>query len=227
MKLNTFMRDMKLYFIVSMFVLGFAIVALFPVRAGAAYAEVTSANTLNVGSRGDAVTALQTFLASNPDIYPAGIVSGYYGPLTKEAVKQFQLHYDLDVDGIAGPMTKTKMNALIRANMGLDVYAPVLSNVVVTNTGTTTHVSFSSNEPVKASVFYDTAGILLRNHSLVFGAPNATAGGVVQVDATFGMNKSLALPNLAPNTNYNYVVMAVDASGNITLTWPKVFQSGQ
>lgn len=216
---------MKLYFVVGLLALGLVIVALLPTPADAAYTEVTSANTLKVGSRGDSVIALQTFLASNADIYPAGIVSGYYGSLTTAAVKQFQLHYELDADGIAGPITKAKMNALIRANMGLDVYAPVLSNMVVTNTGTTTHISFASNEPVKASVWYDTGGLLLRNHSLVFGAPNA--GGAMNVDATFGMNKNFSLPNLAPNTNYNYVVMAVDASGNITFTWPKVFRSGQ
>ncbi len=63
---------------------------------------------LKIGSRGDAVTALQNRLLtlgymdySNP--------TGYYGAVTKAAVVRFQSMNGLSADGIAGPMTNGKL----------------------------------------------------------------------------------------------------------------------
>ena len=46
---------------------------------------------LGFGATGNEVIKLQTFLASNQHLYPSGIISGYYGKLTRKAVMQFQL----------------------------------------------------------------------------------------------------------------------------------------
>src|SRR4051795_2982964 len=54
--------------------------------------------TLQLGSRGDAVKQLQRVLGVSP-------VSGYYGSETKAAVKRFQKRRGLTADGIAGPAT--------------------------------------------------------------------------------------------------------------------------
>jgi hypothetical protein len=60
-------------------------------------AQSSSAGVLKVGSRGDAVAALQRKL---------GIVAdGVFGPQTRTAVKRFQRRRGLTVDGIAGPQT--------------------------------------------------------------------------------------------------------------------------
>ena len=42
------------------------------------------------GMSGDDVKALQTILAAQPDVYPEGLITGYYGPLTSKAVKNYQ-----------------------------------------------------------------------------------------------------------------------------------------
>ena len=51
------------------------------------FTQISSNSTLKVGSRGAAVSAMQSFLASNGDIYPEGRVTGYFGSLTKNEIK--------------------------------------------------------------------------------------------------------------------------------------------
>ena len=60
-------------------------------------ASTAVARTLEPGSRGADVTALQRELGIPAD--------GLYGPQTKRAVKRFQRHHGLVVDGLAGPAT--------------------------------------------------------------------------------------------------------------------------
>ena len=48
------------------------------------------ARNLSVGLEGADVTQLQRYLASDPNIYPEGIVSGYFGMLTQRAVQRWQ-----------------------------------------------------------------------------------------------------------------------------------------
>lgn len=76
--------------------------------------------SLSQGSTGDDVTALQNFLKSQgTDIYPEGLVTGFYGSLTREAVAQFQLKYGIISSendpgaGYAGPRTREKINSLL------------------------------------------------------------------------------------------------------------------
>jgi len=52
---------------------------------------------LKVGSRGDEVRELQKCLAKFPEIYPSGEVTGYFGNLTKKAVKAFQEKFREDI----------------------------------------------------------------------------------------------------------------------------------
>ena len=63
------------------------------------------------------VTALQTQLSLYPDIYPDGLVTGYFGPATERAVKLFQEKYGIAKKGEAGygtvgPKTRAKLNSL-------------------------------------------------------------------------------------------------------------------
>ncbi len=68
--------------------------------------------TLAQGSKGDAVTHLQTelktlgFLTAAPD--------GVFGPLTKHAVQAFQRAHGLSDDGIAGMKTGMAIEAALR-----------------------------------------------------------------------------------------------------------------
>ncbi|MBI4087258.1 MAG: peptidoglycan-binding protein, partial [Candidatus Liptonbacteria bacterium] len=76
--------------------------------------------SLSQGSEGQEVTALQSFLKSQgADIYPEGLITGYFGALTKEAVGRFQLKYGILTSendagyGYVGPRTREKINSLL------------------------------------------------------------------------------------------------------------------
>lgn len=60
---------------------------------------------LSVGSRGEAVSRLQQEL-KNQGYYTYWKVTGYYGPITRDAVVKFQKARGLVVDGIAGNATQ-------------------------------------------------------------------------------------------------------------------------
>ena len=60
---------------------------------------------LKLGSRGNEVRALQEKLNLKAD--------GIFGPLTEEAVKDFQRSNGLEVDGIVGADTLSKLNLLV------------------------------------------------------------------------------------------------------------------
>lgn len=70
------------------------------------------ARELRQGMSGEDVTALQELLAADPDIYPEGIVSGFFGPLTTKAVRKFQQKNGLETVGNVGPKTRARLNAL-------------------------------------------------------------------------------------------------------------------
>jgi len=71
---------------------------------------------LREGASGDNVKLLQTILASDSDVYPEGIISGYFGKLTANAVRHFQKKYGLDQVGFVGPKTLTKLNEELDKN---------------------------------------------------------------------------------------------------------------
>ncbi|GMQ94727.1 MAG: hypothetical protein BMS9Abin12_2232 [Acidimicrobiia bacterium] len=64
-------------------------------------------SVLSVGSRGDAVRALQANLHERG--FEAGPADGIFGPLTLRAVLSFQKYSELWVDGLVGPRTKAAL----------------------------------------------------------------------------------------------------------------------
>jgi hypothetical protein len=70
-------------------------------------------NTTNTQNR-----ILQFLLAGDKEIYPEGLITGYYGPLTKAAVQRFQLKYGVTTAtdpyyGYAGPATRAKVREVL------------------------------------------------------------------------------------------------------------------
>jgi hypothetical protein len=71
-------------------------------------------STLRQGSVGEQVSILQALLAADPSIYPEGIVSGFFGRLTDQAVKRFQKKHDLEQVGNVGPKTLKKLQEFLK-----------------------------------------------------------------------------------------------------------------
>ena len=73
---------------------------------------------LALGDSGEDVRQLQIFLkAQGASIYPEGLITGYFGPLTQKAVQRFQEKYGIAKAGdpgygYVGPKTRAKINAL-------------------------------------------------------------------------------------------------------------------
>ena len=73
---------------------------------------------LREGMRGEDVELLQEILATDPEIYPEGLITGYFGPLTKKAVKNFQKKAGIEQVGLVGPKTTAKINELLEFGAG-------------------------------------------------------------------------------------------------------------
>jgi len=74
---------------------------------------------LSFGMSSEDVRRLQTLLASDKDVYPEGIVSGYFGSLTLKAVERFQVKHGIAGPGTAGygnvgPKTRAKLQEVFK-----------------------------------------------------------------------------------------------------------------
>ena len=76
---------------------------------------------LKYGMSDAEVTLLQTWLSSDTTVYPEGIISGWFGPLTKTAVIRFQEKYASEIltplgllkgTGLVGGSSRPKLNSL-------------------------------------------------------------------------------------------------------------------
>ncbi len=59
----------------------------------------------------------QTYLKTDSSVYPEGLITGYFGTLTKKAVQRFQDKYNLasktdPAYGYVGPKTRAKLNGV-------------------------------------------------------------------------------------------------------------------
>lgn len=59
------------------------------------------------------MATVQNFLAKDPDVYPEGSVTGFFGPATQRAVKRFQEKHGIEPVGFVGPATRAKLNELM------------------------------------------------------------------------------------------------------------------
>lgn len=69
--------------------------------------------TLKQGDQGENVKTLQALLASDADVYPEGLLTGYFGSLTAKAVRKFQTKHGLSPVGNVGPRTVEKLKQIL------------------------------------------------------------------------------------------------------------------
>ena len=190
---------------------------------------------LDYGQTSTNVTNLQIFLASNSSIYPQGKVTGYFGPLTKSAVMNFQNAYGIQQAGRVGPQTLAKINSLIASGVGLtgasggnytnNTIAPTIfySSISINTTNNSATVNWTTNEPTKAIVYYSTIPFQLREAVGEFSRPTIIGGTFTQQTTSLQSNQSVMVSNLQSNTMYYYILEAHDADGNFSYTIAKTF----
>jgi peptidoglycan hydrolase-like protein with peptidoglycan-binding domain len=211
------------------------IVTLLVASLYAASVEAAITSSLDFGDNGANVTELQTYLATNASIYPSGLVTGYYGPLTRAAVERFQTAQGIVSSGTpestgygrVGPTTMARINSLlgggITNNVSWDT-VPVLTTPSVTMTNTTATFQWSTNEVTTGQVFWSPSPLSFdeatgpRQQPYVSGTLALDAGGMQT-------NHTVTVSNLQSNTVYYYLVRAIDNVGNVTIVWPQSFRT--
>ena len=90
-------------------------------------------------ARGE-VSKLQNFLAKDLTIYPSGLVTGYFGRLTEDAVKRWQVKYEIVFGGdpastghgVVGPKTRKKIREI--CNTAAFYLQPIIEDARPTTT---------------------------------------------------------------------------------------------
>lgn len=196
------------------------------------YAAITS--SLDLGSTGANVTELQTYLAKDANIYPEGLVTGYFGQLTKVAVERFQTAQGIISQGTpettgygrVGPVTMARINSLLGAGNQVSWGAsPSLSATSIQYGRTDAVLSWTTNVPTQGQVYYNNVPLVFNEATGPRQQPYVS--GAYSVDNGGSYNHSITIQNLQPGTTYYYLTRAVDSAGNMSMTWPSTFRTNQ
>ena len=194
--------------------------------------SVTFTQSMDIGSQGAQVTALQTYLATTVH-YPEKLVTGYFGVLTQAAIQRFQCAEEIVCSGTpattgygrVGPKTLMQLNLRVggSVSVGTDVSAPSISGVVVSAlSSTTATISFSTNELASGKIYYANSPL---SFSEGIGFATVTGGKSAAADTNVRTVHAITLTGLTPNTTYFYVVQAVDGRENMSVTWPATLKT--
>ena len=191
--------------------------------------SLASADTLyrqlEIKMQGSDVSSLKSFLAQDNTIYPQGLVTGYFGGLTKSAVSNFQARNGLPAVGRVGPATLPVINAQMAAGMNnggvTTVQAPSISTVNVAVNGNVPTITWSTNVLTKGVVFYSASPLV------TYERVNSVdiSGSSIMTDTNFRSNQSIAIPNLLNNTVYYFMIYTTDQNGNVSVTAPSTFKT--
>ncbi len=184
---------------------------------------------LDQGMSGADVSSLQTFLAADPSIYPQGLVTGFFGPLTFSAVSNFQSHNGIASVGRVGPITLAAINSRMGGMSGTsDRSAPLITSITLTTHSTSMDVTWTTNELASSAVYYSLAPIALTD-GLTGNSASVAVSGTPVGSTSSGLRAShnVNVPNLQAATTYYYVIQATDQTGNVSVTWPTTFTTSQ
>ncbi len=95
------------------FAAALAVIAV-PTLSQAVQAQTAVNSTISYGSKGSAVYTAETYLQNLG--YYHGRIDGIFGPLVLQAVKEFQTAHQLTPDGVVGPLTWAKLNAMLHTS---------------------------------------------------------------------------------------------------------------
>lgn len=196
--------------------------ASFGVSASTAHAASAISRQMSLGSSGASVTQLQTLLATSPTLYPAALVTGYYGPMTETAVAQFQIANNLPPVGNVGPQTLAKLNQLIANNVTvLDATAPFVSNVNVSTNSTNATITWNTSEMAFGKVHYDVSPIVMYENNAAMVEPQTSGTVITETGQTAA--HAITLSGLNHGQTYFFSVESSDATGNLSVSLPNSF----
>jgi peptidoglycan hydrolase-like protein with peptidoglycan-binding domain len=190
------------------------------------YAYTVINSQLDPGEKNSDVTSLQTYLKDSPDLYPSGLVTGYFGNLTTAAVIKFQAQYGLSQVGRVGPLTRDKLNSLITngtpvvtvdATTGLAMY--MQSTPMVTGTSAVFNWT-TPYENAYGRVYYSTTPLQMSEGDINSRGFAVTSGLSGPYDGIARTSQSISIVGLQPNTVYYYSIVATDLSGNVSVIGP-------
>jgi peptidoglycan hydrolase-like protein with peptidoglycan-binding domain len=193
---------------------------------------------LKYGMSGEDIKLLQEILATDPSIYPEGLTTGYFGSLTKNAIKKFQKKACIDQTGTVGPTTLWRINELLTEGAGKlgkvppglltapgiqkklcqapsseDKTAPVITEITATDiTSASAKITWLTDENADSKVWYGTVTPLVVTDSTL----KVSSSDLVK-------NHTITLSGLDKNTTYYYIVSSTDAAGNNTKGAEKSF----
>ena len=184
----------------------------------------TLSRELQFGMNGSDVSSLQTFLASDSSVYPQGLITGYFGSMTRSAVSRFQAKNGISQVGRVGPQTLSVINAQMTGNtIGTHENAPIISALGISTTNNSATVSWNTDEGASALVYYSISPITMQEASQGMEATISGTSFLAHVDLR--TTHAAVITGLQANTTYNYVIYTRDASGNVTVTWPTTFHT--
>lgn len=198
---------------------------------------------LGLGASGENVRVLQQVLASDPTIYPEGLVTGFYGPLTSAAVARFQAKYGVAGETTVGPATFTRINEILQEGAGQSGIVPPgllnLPNVRARfGVGVTTPpptvpdttapvISVLSPSPMaggtSARLFWGTNENAMSKVWYATSPLTSDLFGQMLVLAGFVTSNSVDLTSLTPNTTYYYMIVVTDTAGNTATSSQQTF----
>jgi len=195
-------------------------------------------NQLKPGMTSEEVKRLQEILATDPEIYPEGHITGYFGKLTEKAVKKLQNKFCLNQVGLVGPKTLAKINELLTEGAGSsgkvppglltapgiqkkfcttlasDTIAPVISSIEAINiTASTAKIKWSTNELADSKIWYGTT------------TPVVTTSDPTKSSSAYIASHEIELTGLTASTTYYYVVGSTDSSSNTTKSAERLFMT--
>lgn len=146
------------------------------------------------GTRSDDVKMLQTLLASESEIYPEGYVTGYYGKLTIAAVERFKNKH---------PKPEVRVESIA---------VPQIFGIAATSTNTTMTVTWKTNAPTSAKIWWGSPGPLdpLRM------TPISTSALAEDHQAVFS-------GTMYASTTYAFIIAVSDKDGNTSTTTEQIY----